>query len=105
MLSFSGWNFFSNTASILNGQGVNLLINLFFGVVLNAARGISAQVESAVMSFVSNFSSAINPQITKSSMRKKIMIDYIFWFVKVPNLLIIYLFSFLYQYYMKQNFY
>lgn len=66
MMGFSGWNFFSNTASILNTQGLNLLINLFYGVLLNAARGIAAQVESAVMAFVYNFSSAINPQITKS---------------------------------------
>lgn len=66
MLSFAGWNFFGNTAYILNTQGVNMLINVYFGVIVNAARGITAQVEAAVTSFVNNFTMAINPQITKS---------------------------------------
>lgn len=66
MLGFSGWNFFNNTNYILNNQGVNMLINVFFGVTLNAARGIAAQVETSVHTFVNNFTVAINPQITKS---------------------------------------
>lgn len=66
MLGFSGWNFFNSSTHILNTQGVNMLINVYFGVVLNAARGIATQVEGAVNSFVGNFTVAINPQITKS---------------------------------------
>lgn len=66
MLGFSGWNFFNSTAFILNNQGVNMLMNIHFGVVVNAARGIAVQVETAVMQFVNNFTTAINPQITKS---------------------------------------
>lgn len=66
MTNFAGWNFFTNLAYIFNTQGVNLLINVFFGVTLNAARGIATQVEGAVMQFVNNFTTAINPQITKS---------------------------------------
>lgn len=66
MTSFAWWGFFGNTAWIFNTQGVNILINMFFGVVFNAARGVAGQVESAVMSFVNNFTTAINPQITKS---------------------------------------
>lgn len=66
MLSFSGWSFFTNTNSILNNQGVNMLINVFFGVTVNAARGIAVQVENAVLQFVNNFTVAINPQITKN---------------------------------------
>lgn len=66
MLSFAGWNFFSNAASILNTQGVNVLINMYFGVALNSARGIATQVEGAVQQLVGNFSTAVNPQITKS---------------------------------------
>lgn len=65
MIGFSGWSFFNNTASILNNQGVNMLMNVFFGVVVNAARGIAVQVETAVLQFVNNFTTAINPQITK----------------------------------------
>lgn len=66
MTGFAWWGFFGNTAWMFNTQGVNILINMFFGVVYNAARGVAGQVEAAVMSFVGNFSTALNPQITKS---------------------------------------
>ena len=64
--SFAGWSFFTNTAYIFNTQGVNMLINVFFGVTFNAARGIAVQVDGAIMQFVNNFVIAINPQITKN---------------------------------------
>ena len=66
MFGFAGWSFFTNTLSIFNNQGVNMLINVFFGVTINAARGIANQVENAVVQFVNNFTAAVNPQITKS---------------------------------------
>ena len=66
MFGFAGWNFFGSSAYILNTQGVNMLINIFFGVTTNAARAIAVQVDSAVTQFVNNFTTAINPQITKS---------------------------------------
>lgn len=66
MLGFAGWNFFGAGSWQLMTQGVNLLINVFFGVTVNAARGIAVQVDNAVMQFVNNFTTAINPQITKS---------------------------------------
>lgn len=66
MTSFAWWGFFGNTAWMFNTQGVNILVNMFFGVALNAARGVAGQVEGAVMGFVGNFSTAMNPQITKS---------------------------------------
>lgn len=66
MFGFSGWSFFNNSAFILNNQGVNMLMNIFFGVTVNAARGIALQVESALLSFVNSFTTAVNPQITKS---------------------------------------
>lgn len=66
MSSFAGWNFFGNTAYLLNTQGVNIIINMFFGVALNAARGIVTQVEGAVLTLVNNFTMAFTPQITKS---------------------------------------
>lgn len=66
MMGYACWGFLGNTAYIFNTQGVNIIINLFFGVVLNAARGIVTQVEAAVMQFVNNFTTAISPQITKS---------------------------------------
>ena len=66
MFGFSGWSFFNNTSFILNNQGVSMLMNVFFGVAVNAARGIAIQVESQVLQFVNNFTTALNPQITKS---------------------------------------
>lgn len=66
MFSFAWWGFFGNTAWMFNTQGVNIAINMFFGVTFNAARGVAAQVEGAVMGFIGNFTTALNPQITKS---------------------------------------
>lgn len=66
MLGFTGWNFIGASAVILRDQGGNIIINLFFGPVVNAARGIAMSVNSAVIGFVSNFMVALNPQITKS---------------------------------------
>ena len=54
MLSFSGWMLFGCVSSMLSTQGVNILINIFFGPVFNAARAIAVQVQSAVNSFVGN---------------------------------------------------
>lgn len=64
--SYAGWNFLGSTSWIINTQGVDLLINFFFGVTLNAARGIANQVNNIVQGFVTNFMTALNPQITKS---------------------------------------
>ena len=66
MTGFAGWNFFGAGSHLLMTQGVNMLMNVFFGVAVNAARGIAVQVDGSVMSFVSNFTTALNPQITKS---------------------------------------
>lgn len=64
--SFAGWNFLGSTTWLLNTQGLNILMNIFFGVAVNAARGIAAQVEGVITSFVNNFMTALNPQIIKS---------------------------------------
>ena len=66
MFGFAGWSFFTSANSVLSTQGVNMLINVFYGVTFNAARGVANQVQSAMSQFVSSFVSAINPQITKS---------------------------------------
>lgn len=63
---YAGWGVVGDGAWILNTQGVNILINLFFGVTLNAARGIATTIDNMVQSFVRNFMVALNPQITKS---------------------------------------
>ena len=66
LFSFTGWGMIGSGAGILRNQGIDILLNLFFGVVVNAAKGVANQVQSAVYSFVSNFQMAINPQITKN---------------------------------------
>ena len=66
IVSFSGWNMYGALAYVANTQGLNILLNMFFTPIVNAARGIAVQVQSAVNNFVVNFQMAINPQITKS---------------------------------------
>ena len=66
MTSFAGWNFLGASSGVLMGQGVNMLMNVFFGVAVNAARGIAGQVDNAINMLVNNFTVALNPQITKS---------------------------------------
>ncbi len=66
MFSFSGWNFFGISSSMLADQGVNMILNVFCGPVVNAARGIAMQVSTAVGSFCGSFTTALNPQLTKS---------------------------------------
>ena len=66
MFGFAGWNFIGSIAAILRDQGGNIVINMFCGPAVNAARGVAMQVNNAVSGFVSNFQTALNPQITKS---------------------------------------
>lgn len=66
MSAFAGWNFIGCTAGLLKDQGVNILLNLFIGPVINAARAIAGSVNNVLSSFASNFMTALNPQITKS---------------------------------------
>ena len=66
ILSFSFWTVNGNLAIICYTQGLNILLNMFFGSIVNAARGIAVQVQSVVMQFCSNFQMVINPQIIKS---------------------------------------
>lgn len=66
ILGFTGWSFLGTASIIIYTQGSNLLLNIFWGVLLNAAIGVTNQVLNAVTSFISNFTLAVNPQITKS---------------------------------------
>ena len=66
MASFAGWSVWGNFAYVAVLQGVDILLNLFFGPAVNAARAIAIQVQSAVSQFTKNFQMAINPQITKT---------------------------------------
>ena len=65
IFSFAGWSFIGNTAGVMKNEGVNVVINTFFGASINTARGIAMQVNGMVMQFISNFTMALNPQIIK----------------------------------------
>lgn len=65
LFSFSGWSLFGSLANLGASQGLNILVNIFYGVTVNAAMGIASQVSGAVTQFFSNFQTAFSPQIVK----------------------------------------
>ena len=65
IFSFSGWMLTGTLASALNTQGINVLLNIFFGPICNAARGIAYQLQGAILAFIQNFMTAVQPQIMK----------------------------------------
>lgn len=66
LLSFSGWNLVGVFALLMRGQGVNLLLNAYFGTVINAARGVSYQINNAIIGFSRNINTAFAPQVTNA---------------------------------------
>lgn len=66
MTGFAGWNLFGGLSSISFNQGLSMLLNVFFGPVVNAARAVASQVQAAIQMFITNFQMALNPQITKT---------------------------------------
>ncbi len=69
MLGFSGWNLFGSFSNIMEVQGINLVLNFFFGPIVNAARGVANQINGAVQSFVQNITMPVRPQVTQSYAR------------------------------------
>lgn len=65
VVNYSGWSLFGAIAGILRSQGINILLNIFFNPVVNAARAVAYQVNSAISQFVLNFHKAVQPQLTK----------------------------------------
>lgn len=65
LVRYSGWNLFGASAGLVKGQGLNILLNMFFNPAVNAARGIAYQINGQIMQFSSNFYTAVRPQITK----------------------------------------
>ena len=66
MLGFSGWHVFGTFSLMMQNQGVNLIINIFFGPAVNAARGVSFQIKSALMGFINNITIAARPQMVQA---------------------------------------
>ncbi|MCR8894197.1 lipopolysaccharide biosynthesis protein [Bacteroides sp. ET336] len=66
MISYASWSLLGSAGVVFANQGQNIILNIFFGPIVNAARGISMQVKTAIESFASNFYNAVAPQINKS---------------------------------------
>lgn len=66
MLGFSGWNLFGSFSNIMEVQGINLIMNFFYGPIVNAARGVANQINAGVQSFVQNITMPVKPQVTQS---------------------------------------
>lgn len=96
MSSYTGWNLFGSTTGVLNNQGQAILLNLFFGPVVNASKAIADRINSIIYSFSQNFFMAVNPQIiktyasgdldyTRKLVLKSIrMSSMIFWWLSLP---------------------
>ena len=99
MFGFAGWSMFGTSSAVLREQGGNLLINIYYGPTVNAAKGVATQVSNAIISFVNSFTMAVNPQITKSyaSGDKEYMLKlafqstkfsfFIMWIISLPILI------------------
>ncbi|WP_429029847.1 hypothetical protein [Aeromonas veronii] len=66
LFSYTGWNLFGNFAVVMSNQGINILLNIFFGAHVNAARAIAMQVNGAIGGFVNSVQMSVNPQIIKT---------------------------------------
>lgn len=66
MAAYAGWNFIGTTSGVCRNQGIDIISNIYFGVTVNAARGIATQVSNAVTKFSQNFMTALGPQITQT---------------------------------------
>lgn len=69
--SYCGWNLVGGSFGFFTNQGINILLNIFCGTIVNAARGISMTVNTFVVTFVNNFQTAVNPQIVKTYAAKE----------------------------------
>lgn len=91
LLKYSGWDMFGGLAVVCQGQGINILLNIFFGPIVNTARAIAVQVQGGVQIFVQNFLMAVRPQVVKSYAEgnPKRMIDLTFSAAKFAYLLML----------------
>lgn len=99
IIEYSGWNIFGTSVSFFTGQGVNLVLNIFCGTVINAARGLAMTVNTAIVQFCSNFQVAVNPQIIKNFASKDYdkmyslvvnnarVVEYLYLFIAIPAFL------------------
>lgn len=96
MISYMGWNLFGGSVGFVTGQGINILFNIFCGTIVNAAQGIAQNINSIINQFVSNFQTAVNPQIVKQFAAKEYtslyrlvinnsrLAEYLYLFIAIP---------------------
>jgi O-antigen/teichoic acid export membrane protein len=99
LLSFCGWDLFGGLCVVTQGEGINMLLNIFFGTIVNAARGVTFQVQNALSAFTSNFMIAVQPQIVKlyaeNNLEKMMKLVFnaskysffLLWFLSLPIIL------------------
>lgn len=93
--SFAGWGTFGALANIFRAQGINFLLNIFFGPLVNTARGIAYQAETALLTLVQNFYIAVRPQAIKSYSEGNVCqsVNLIMFSTKIGYIIILFLFS------------
>lgn len=96
MLAYTGWNIFGGSIGFVAGQGLNILLNIFYGTVVNAASGLAMSINNMVTQFVTNFQMAVNPQIVKQYAAKEFdslyrlvvnnarIAQYLYLFIAIP---------------------
>lgn len=96
MLFYTGWNLFGGSLAFVTGQGINILFNIFCGTIVNAAQGITHSINSIINQFISNFQTAVNPQIVKQFAAKEYtslyrlvinnsrLAEYLYLFIAIP---------------------
>ncbi len=96
MLAYTGWNIFGGSIGFVTGQGLNILLNIFYGTVVNAASGLAMSINSMITQFVTNFQMAVNPQIVKQYAAKEFgslyrlvvnnarIAQYLYLFIAIP---------------------
>jgi O-antigen/teichoic acid export membrane protein len=92
LTGYVGWNFIGTISGIVRDQGINILLNIYFGPIVNAARAVAMQVNAAVLSFANNFTTAVRPQIVKSyaSGNQSQMLTLVFYSTKATSFLLLF---------------
>lgn len=112
MMSFSGWNLLGSLAHLMKGNGLNIVLNLFFGPSVNAARGIAYQVSGAVTSLYSNFQMAVRPQVIKfyaiGNIKEVLRLSYMmsrlsFILMLIPTMSLIFVMDFVMKVWLDNN--
>jgi O-antigen/teichoic acid export membrane protein len=92
LTDYVGWNLFGTASWVIKDQGINILLNIYFGPIVNAARAVAVQVNSAINNFAQNFLTAVRPQIVKyyATGNKEAMLSLVFLATKATSFLLLF---------------